>query len=322
MHYSKLPELQAYFKTHDKIKEYQGHSSKVHSVGWSCDGSRLASGSFDKAVTVFALERDKLTKEHTFRGHGGSVDQLCWHSSNSDLLATASGDKTVRVWDVRTQKCVTTVNTRGENINITWSPNGGTIAVGNKEDLISFIDTRMYKIRVEKQFSFEVNEIKWNLNTTLFFLTSGQGSIHVLSFPDLKLQYVAKAHPGTCICIEMDPTGKYFATGSADALVSLWDVRDIACVRVFTRLDWPVRTLSFSYDGALIASASEDLFIDISEVETGQLVADVPVEAPTFTVSWHPKQYLLAYACDDKDSYDRNRDTGSLKLYGFASDSS
>ncbi|CAB0004962.1 unnamed protein product, partial [Nesidiocoris tenuis] len=50
MYYSKLAELQAYFKTHDKIKEYQGHSSKVHSVGWSCDGSRLASGSFDKAV--------------------------------------------------------------------------------------------------------------------------------------------------------------------------------------------------------------------------------------------------------------------------------
>ncbi|XP_073976162.1 THO complex 3 homolog tex isoform X2 [Rhodnius prolixus] len=261
-----------------------------------------------------------MTKEHTFRGHTGSVDQLCWHSSNADLLATASGDKSVRVWDVKSQKCVANVNTRGENINITWSPNGSTIAVGNKEDLISFIDTRMYKIRVEKQFSFEVNEIKWNLSTSLFFLTSGQGSIHVLSFPDLKLLHVAKAHPGTCICIEMDPKGRYFATGSADALVSLWDVKHIACVRVFSRLDWPVRTISFSHDGALIASASEDLFIDISETETGFHVCDVTVEAPTFTVSWHPSQYLLAYACDDKDSYDRKRDTGALKLFGFPSE--
>ena len=23
-------------------------------------------------------------------------------------------------------------------------------------------------------------------------------------------------------------------------------------------------------------------------------------QAPTFTVAWHPKKYLLAYACDDK----------------------
>lgn len=36
------------------------------------------------------------------------------------------------------------------------------------------------------------------------------------------------------------------------------------------RLDWPVRTLSFSHDGRMLASASEDHFIDIAEVETGQ----------------------------------------------------
>ena len=29
-------------------------------------------------------------------------------------------------------KCVHVVNTKGENINICWSPNGNTIAVGNK----------------------------------------------------------------------------------------------------------------------------------------------------------------------------------------------
>lgn len=36
------------------------------------------------------------------------------------------------------------------------------------------------------------------------------------------------------------------------------------------RLDWPARTLSFSHDGKMLASASEDHFIDIAEVETGR----------------------------------------------------
>jgi THO complex subunit 3 len=55
------------------------------------------------------------------------------------------------------------------------------------------------------------------------------------SYPDLELQHILKAHPGTCICIEFDPTGRYFATGSADALVSLWDVDELACLRTFSR---------------------------------------------------------------------------------------
>lgn len=68
----------------------------------------------------------------------------------------------------------------GENINVCWSPDGHTIAVGNKEDLVTYIDARTYKMRTEEQFKFEVNEISWNNDGDLFFLTSGNGSIHIL----------------------------------------------------------------------------------------------------------------------------------------------
>ena len=57
--------------------------------------------------------------------------------------------------------------------------------------------------------------------------------------------------------------------GSADALVSLWDVNELACLHTSSRLDWPIRSVSFSFDGKLLASASEDLFIDIGHVQTG-----------------------------------------------------
>ena len=75
----------------------------------------------------------------------------------------------------------------------------------------------------------------------------------------------------------------------------------------------------FSHDGKLLASASEDTTIDVGHVSTGEKVAAVDVSSPTFTIAWHPKRYLLAYACDDKEKYDRDRDTGSLKVWGFPS---
>ena len=68
--------FQSHFKKNQKIREYSSHINKVHSVSWSCDGKRLASGSLDKTVCLFTLSNDRLSKEHTYRGHGDSVDQV------------------------------------------------------------------------------------------------------------------------------------------------------------------------------------------------------------------------------------------------------
>ncbi|TNN61057.1 THO complex subunit 3 [Liparis tanakae] len=289
-------EMQESFRGNNKSREFPAHTAKVHSVAWSCDGRRLASGSFDKTASVFLLEKDRLVKENNYRGHGDSVDQLCWHPTNPDLFVTASGDKTVRIWDVRTTKCIATVNTKGENINICWSPDGQTIAVGNKDDVVTFIDARSHRSRAEEQFKFEVNEISWSNDNDMFFLTNGNGCINILSYPELKPIQSINAHPSNCICIKFDPTGKHFATGSADALVSLWSVEELV--------------------------SSEDHFIDIAEVETGEKLWEVQCDSPTFTVAWHPKRPLLAYACDDKEGkYDSNREAGTVKLFGLPNDS-
>lgn len=209
---------------------------------------------------------------------------------------------------------------QGENINITWSPDGKYLAVGSRDDQISFLDARKMKASSSIQqmaFNHEVNEISWSKDGAEFYATTGQGSIEVFSFPQLAPVKTLRAHTAGCYCIAFDPTGACFAAGSADALVSIWDVRDKVCLQTLPRLDWPVRplplhpslhcssrsatrdatfsrrrlprrvrrqcgsrsarrtaqvrTLSFSHDGQLLASAAEDHAIDIAYVATGAL---------------------------------------------------
>ncbi|XP_065194153.1 THO complex subunit 3-like [Sycon ciliatum] len=317
-----LTEAKHHFQRSPRLKEVAAHRQKAHSVAWNKDGRRLASGSMDYTVAVFSCDRDScgVSRDALYRDHSDIVNQVCWNPQHPDQLVSASEDKSIRLWDARANRCMHLIKTSGENINLTWSPDGQTIAVGNKDDLIVFIDPRTYKARAEEQFKFEVNEITWNNDNDLFFLTNGHGSISILSYPELKVQHTLNAHPANCISIKMDPTNKYFATGSADALATLWDLDELVCVRTFSRLDWPVRSLSFSHDGQMLASASEDLFIDISMVETGEAVCQVTCNAPTFSVAWHPSKHLLAFACDDKDKHER--DSGSIRLFGIPSSSS
>mmetsp|Transcript_12786 Transcript_12786/g.21732 ORF Transcript_12786/g.21732 Transcript_12786/m.21732 type:complete len:296 (-) Transcript_12786:288-1175(-) len=242
-------------------RDLVGHNRKVHSVDWNCTGKYLASGSVDQTARVWDVEHHSSNREMVLRGHSSSVDQLCWHPSTPYELATASSDKSVRFWDTRSGKCTHTIATSGENINLAWNKQGTEIAVGNKNDLISIIDTRKYKALKTAQFPFEVNEISWNEAGNLFFLCTGNGSVEILRYPELKTTRSLKGHSAIVYALAL--SDKYLAVGSADALVSIWSLDEFVCVRTLSKLEWPVRTISFSHNGQYLASGSEDLVLDI-----------------------------------------------------------
>ena len=63
-------------------KDLTGHSNKVHTVAWSCDGKRLASGSVDKSVNVwrFGGESSTGTLDQELKGHTDVVDRELLHA--------------------------------------------------------------------------------------------------------------------------------------------------------------------------------------------------------------------------------------------------
>ncbi|KAI8916529.1 WD40-repeat-containing domain protein, partial [Powellomyces hirtus] len=311
-------------------KELRGHKQKVLTVGWSSDGKKLGSGSADQTARVWTnIERTVCRYALELKAHTGDVDQLCWDPTHPERLATASLDSSIIMWDVRTADksraapYIRKVQTTGENINLCWSPDGRNIAVGNKEDVVAFIDPRGGgDAKSEKKYIWhtiknevEINEISWNFAGDLFFMTTGQGTVRVLEFPGFKPVIDLNAHTANLYCLDFDPKGRYFATGSADALICLWDIEELICLRTFGTLEWPVRTISISHDGELIASGSEDRVIDIASVETGETIHTIQCSAATNSIAWHPNRHLLAYAGDEVSS---SRPEGNLRVFGLS----
>ena len=175
--------------------------------------------------------------------------------------------------------------------------------VGNKEDLVSVYDIRTNKVLSDKKFHCEVNEIKWNTTGDLFFATTGDGTVKVLTYPELKeVGPALPGHTANCISLSFDPKGKYFATGSADTLINLWSATELICIRTFGQSEWPCRNLSFSYDGQLIAYSSDDTFLKLTYVETGEVVHKISADT-TYCVAWNPKELILAFAGNEKAPY-------------------
>jgi WD40 repeat protein len=89
---------------------FHEHTRFVQCVRYNKDGSIFASAGSDGRVILFGGQDGEKLSELTDdkcngAAHGGGVFALSWHSDGKKLV-TASGDKTLKVWNVPDRKLI------------------------------------------------------------------------------------------------------------------------------------------------------------------------------------------------------------------------
>uniref|UniRef100_A0AAQ4NQY6 Bromo domain-containing protein n=1 Tax=Gasterosteus aculeatus aculeatus TaxID=481459 RepID=A0AAQ4NQY6_GASAC len=99
---------------HMKIhKRILGHLSSVYCVAFDRTGRRIFTGSDDCLVKIWATDDGRLLA--TLRGHSAEICDMAVNHENT-LIASASCDKTIRVWCLRTCAPMTVLQAHGASI--------------------------------------------------------------------------------------------------------------------------------------------------------------------------------------------------------------
>ncbi|KAI9819893.1 MAG: hypothetical protein M1827_006463 [Pycnora praestabilis] len=283
---------------HDPAARGPG-SHTIRTVAWSPLGNLIATGSISRTLRIWNPEKANVKNSTELRGHTGGIERAAWNPVMEAQLASCASDGTVRFWDVRNKTSIAEVQIGGEGLSLTWTPDGEGVIVGRKDDTLVPITTKTFTASPPIPQNVQTNHTTLSHSGQELFLTTGEGRIKILSYPELAPLYTLNAHTSACYCLEMCPRGKYLAVGGSDALVTLWDTHDWVCRHSLAGMVGPVRSVGFSFDGSFVGGGSDEgNGIEIAHVETGDYVHTIPTTHPAPCVAWHPHRYWIAYTGD------------------------
>lgn len=86
------------------------HEGPVLSVKWSLDGTKVVSGGADKQVKLFDLQSQQAQQIGIHDAPVKSVAYVECGPTNTQVAVSASWDKTLKYWDMRTPQPISTLN--------------------------------------------------------------------------------------------------------------------------------------------------------------------------------------------------------------------
>ncbi|MBW4504085.1 MAG: WD40 repeat domain-containing protein [Scytonema hyalinum WJT4-NPBG1] len=160
---------------------------------------------------------------NTLGGHAKQVYGVSF-SPDGKMLATASADNTVKLWDTSTDKQIKTLKGHTNSVNgVSFSPNGKMLATASGDNTVKLWDTSTGKqIKTLKGHTNSVNGVSFSPNGKMLATASGDNTVKLWDTSTGKQIKTLKGHTNSVNGVSFSPNGKMLATASGDYRVRLW----------------------------------------------------------------------------------------------------
>lgn len=180
--------------------------------------------------------------------HVDAVIALAANRQHRNLLASASADSTVKLWDLNTMNCAKSYSMHSDKVcALDWHPTESTILLsGSYDRSVVATDMRAPDAKAPRWIvDSDVERVRWDVHDpNYFYVTTESGIVAYFDFRQTpqthdvpsKPIWMLQAHDGAVSAFDINPTVPGFiVTGSDDKKVKLWNIQDNKPSLVVTR---------------------------------------------------------------------------------------
>jgi WD40 repeat protein len=207
-------------------------------------------------------------KTVTFQGHTGRVHHVA-STLDGKTLASASVDKTIKLWDVVACKELATLNGHTSEVcSLAFSPDSKTLASADYQDKT----VTLWEVPTGTElatFQADTDRIAFSPDGKILASTNDD-RVTLWDVAASKEQAILVGHTGGVNCVAFSPDGKTLASGSCDNTITLWDIATGKEGRTLKGHSTYVRCVAFSPDGKTLASGDFAMVVKLWDVGTGK----------------------------------------------------
>ena len=194
------------------------------------------------------------------RGHSQYVVSV---AIDGDRIVSASEDSTVKVWDIKTGRCIQTLEELASNV-VCVAIDGGTIVYGLMDATIQVQDTRAESlIRMLHGHTDKV----WCVAIKGTIIASGSEDKTVRVWGETgSCIHILKGHSTSVDCIAI--ANNTIVSGAEDRTVKLWGISNGVCLQTFQGHTQCVTSVAM--DGGKIVSVSNDDTLKVWDIDNGE----------------------------------------------------